>query len=507
MKMIKKLLMTVISGFFFSVCVAQDLTVCSSSSYTIPSMQGAGSAASYQWTENGVDIPGATDESYTNVAGKAATGFYVYVRMAYTDSCERQASNGVIVQVIGALKAPTITVPANGCEGEHFVFMAPDIPGVTYEWTGNGTPADNTYLYASATPGEKTVTVRAVAKVDTLRCTSPYSSASVTVYSKPVINVQPAALQEVCPRSPASLSVSVSHATSYLWFKDGAAATDGSGYTTPNYTTSMLTAPATYHVVVDNNGMCPVTSNTVIVAMKSGCCDAPGSSGILFSEFNPCKNAPDASTWTLTDQRDGKTYKVKKLADDRYWMVQDLKFGNCTNNSLLNDDAVDEALRSPIVADGYVGHCRTSNVSNAGYLYNWPAAMNNKDGYYYSSVQTFQCTGTDGSVNQCQGICPDGWHVPTKEEFEHAHSAFMTAYSCSGGQCWNETSEWEGVLGGYSNYGNTMYYAGTRGLYWSSSYNNTTKAFYLYFYNNEMSTTKEDAGKSCALMVRCVKNY
>ncbi|MDR0691991.1 MAG: hypothetical protein LBF69_03025, partial [Prevotellaceae bacterium] len=454
MKMIKKLLMTVVSGLFFSVCVAQDLTVCSSSSYTIPSIQGAGSAASYQWTENGVDIPGAVGESYTNMTGKTTTGLYVYVRMAYTESCERQASNGVIVQVIGALSAPVIQAPANGCEGANFVFTVPDAAGITYEWTGEGASADNSYVYAAATPGEKTVTVRAVAGIGELSCTSPYSSASVTVYSQPEINLQPVAMQEICPRSSASLSVSAAHATSYLWLKNGVPTTEGSDYTTSNYTTGMLTAAATYQVVVSNDGICSATSEEAIVAMRNDCCDAPGSSGILFSKFNPCANAPDASTWTLTDQRDGKTYKVKKLADGRYWMVQDLKFGkNCTENSFANDDSRSDAVRSPTVdSDDYVGHCRTSTVNGAGYLYNWAAAMKNANGYWGSSDKSFGCTGTGSTVNQCQGICPEGWHVPTRDEFSNTISTFTNAYSCSKDNCWNASSKWEGVSGGYCHY-------------------------------------------------------
>ena len=491
MRMIKKILTTIISGFFFSVCVAQDLTICSSSSYTIPSIQGAGSAASYQWTENGVDIPGATDESYINMTVKTTGGFSVYVRMAYTDSCERQASNGVIVQVIDALDAPVVTAPADGCEKTNFVFTVPDIKDVTYEWIGEGYPVGNAYVYVLATPGEKIVTVRAVTKIGELTCASPYTSSSVTVYSQPEIKAQPAS-QEICPRSSASLSVSATHATSYQWLKNGVATTEGTGYTTHNYTTGALTVSATYQVIATNNGACSTRSNTAIVTMKSGCCDAPGSSGILFSEFNPCANAPDASTWTLTDQRDGGAYKVKKMVDGRYWMVQDLKFGSCDPDSFNNDDRSGDPLLDPNVADGYVGHCRTSTTADAGNLYNWAAAMNNPNGYWGSSDQSFQCSGTDNAANQCRGICPEGWHVPTKGEFNDAFSKFTGLM-------------WEVVLGGYCNYNNNMSAVGSAGYYWSSSYNSNTAAFYLRLQANTKSIEGYD--KSNALSIRCVRNY
>jgi uncharacterized protein (TIGR02145 family) len=49
--------------------------------------------------ENGAEIPGATGESYTNLAGKPSAGTYVYVRMAHTDACGWQNSNAFIVSV------------------------------------------------------------------------------------------------------------------------------------------------------------------------------------------------------------------------------------------------------------------------------------------------------------------------------------------------------------------------------------------------------------------------
>jgi uncharacterized protein (TIGR02145 family) len=509
MKMIKKVLMTVMSGFFFSICAAQDLTVCNSSSYTIPSIQSAGSSASYQWTENGVDIPGATDESYTNMTGKTEAGVYVYVRMAYTDDCERQASNGVIVRVVVSLDEPVITKPANGCEGESLMFTVPNIPGVTYEWSGGGTASGNSYTFQMVTAGTKTVTVRAVGNIGEPTCISPYSSASVVVYKQPVITTPPVASQAICPETAVSLSVSATDATSYQWLKNGVETTEGSGYTSSNYTTSTLTASGTYQVVVKNNGLCPVTSNEMVVTIRTGpdCCHLPGASGILFSEFKPCVSAPDLSTWTLTDGRDGKTYKVKKLADGRYWMVQDLKFGTCTDDSFHNDNSLGDTELAPTVAAGYVGHCRTSTASSAVYLYNWAAAMNNRNGYYGSTDDSFQCTGTGSSANQCRGICPEGWHVPTKDEFSSAHSAFASAYSCSNEDCWKPSSNWEGVLGGHCSSISAMTYANSRGYYWSSSWHNRYDAYTLRFYTNNLSAGTMNENKYHGLAVRCVRNY
>jgi uncharacterized protein (TIGR02145 family) len=280
--------------------------------------------------------------------------------------------------------------------------------------------------------------------------------------------------------------------------------TEGSGYNTSNYTTAGLTAPATYQVVVRNNGLCPVTSNETVVKLTD-CCDAPGAPLVSFSEFNPCPSAPDASTWTLIDVRDNKTYKVKKLADGRYWMMQNLAFGNCSETSFKTDNSADATRVTPTVATDYVGHCRTALGANGGYLYNWPAAMNNVNAHY-SGTQNFQCTGTSSAVNACRGICPEGWHVPTKDEFSNSHVAFTSNYSCVKDNCWNASSQWEGVLGGYCNAAGNIQ-ANIYGTYWTSTSVSVYNANFLRFYTNNVSEGTASDNRNIGHAVRCVRNY
>jgi uncharacterized protein (TIGR02145 family) len=238
-----------------------------------------------------------------------------------------------------------------------------------------------------------------------------------------------------------------------------------------------------------------------------GCCNLPGASGILFSAFNPCASAPDTSIWTLIDDRDNKTYKVKKLADGRYWMAENLAFGDCGTGTFKNDYTLANASATPTVASGYAGHCRTSTGTNGGYLYSWAAAMNNPYGYSGSLNQTFPCTGKGSSANTCRGICPEGWHVPTKDEFSSANTAFGSAYSCAKENCWNTTSKWEGALGGYCASSGTMNQVNSYGAYWSSSYSSGANAFALRFYTNTLYDGTATIAKNVGQSVRCVKNY
>jgi uncharacterized protein (TIGR02145 family) len=231
----------------------------------------------------------------------------------------------------------------------------------------------------------------------------------------------------------------------------------------------------------------------------------PGTSGVTFSAFNPCSTSATGSTWTLTDTRDSKTYKVKKMADGRYWMVQDLAFGTCTATSFKIDNSAGATTVTPTVATGYVGHCRTGNSTNHGYWYNWPAVMNNQQAYYGSSVSTFACSGTTTAVNSCQGICPAGWHVPSIDEFTDAQAKFSAAYNCTQGACFGPASAWEGVIGGKT-YNNGKIRDNTQAFWCSSTYYDYTNNYTLAVWENN-TTNAQIWSKNDGHFVRCARNY
>jgi uncharacterized protein (TIGR02145 family) len=148
-------------------------------------------------------------------------------------------------------------------------------------------------------------------------------------------------------------------------------------------------------------------------------CAPPGAMGITFAEFNPCAGTPYGSTYTLTDDRDQKTYMVKYMPDGRYWMVQDLKFGDKCKNLSFNVTSSNR-LDGVNSSGTYYGICSaattTVTADKAGYYYDWAAVMNKPD--VYTATTDIGCsgtlTGTSGhNPGACQGICPVGWHVPT----------------------------------------------------------------------------------------------
>jgi uncharacterized protein (TIGR02145 family) len=457
----------------------------------------------YVWLENGQEIPGATGDAYTNPTGKSAAGTYVYTRMAKIPDCDWQASNSFIVCVLGVDKAPDITPPARNCSGEDVVFTVPPVPGAKYDWDNTGgTAKDNTYTFASATPGLKSVRVRVAGAVGGLNCSSGYSEASITLIATPGITTQPSGA-EICPGEKVELSVAATGATSYRWLKNGEPATEGSGADKAAYTTAALQKDATFRVVIDNAGACSVTSNEVKVAIKtSGCCDAPGAT-VTFTAFNPCTTVPVNSHWALTDDRENnnkQTYKVRIMADGRYWMVQDLKFGKNCNKTDFTGSSDDQTNK---VAKGYYGDCRRAAKSGAGYFYDWAAVLN-KAGAYYGANKEWGCSGSN---NTCQGICPKGWHVPTSKDFSNANTKFKEIDKCTNQKCWNASSKWEGVLAGVANPSTQKIdLQDNEGHYWSSSVYDERNAQYLRF-TTSIVTPMDYSGKNYGRLLRCIRNY
>jgi uncharacterized protein (TIGR02145 family) len=92
----------------------------------------------------------------------------------------------------------------------------------------------------------------------------------------------------------------------------------------------------------------------------------------------------------MTDPRDGRTYRIVKVKGS-WWMAENLKFGIKIDKKIEQTD------------NGIVEMYRWSSRKDAdtiGGTYRWQEAMNY-------------------NLNSTQGICPEGWHIPTIIEWEN----------------------------------------------------------------------------------------
>ena len=104
---------------------------------------------------------------------------------------------------------------------------------------------------------------------------------------------------------------------------------------------------------------------------------------------------PDIDYGEMVDPRDGKVYRTVEV-DGKVWMAENLNYYDATNSLLKR-----------------YSYCYNDDEDNCdlmGRLYERAAAMNDERCFFGED-----CGLGDGPI---QGICPDGWHIPSKSEVE-----------------------------------------------------------------------------------------
>ena len=244
---------------------------------------------------------------------------------------------------------------------------------------------------------------------------------------------------------------------------------------------------------------------------------------------------------SLTDERNGQTYRIKKMQDEKCWMVDNLKYAGEANTDLANVDGTyglvynndsskyntvdgtdtqstdnsDKALYNNPMSRSYCyGTSIQSSYTKCGYLYNWYAATAGTGTY---------ATSTRGT-NVSGSICPTGWRLPsassdgstatgdgtsyTAADFA-VLNASMNAGSLTTGSTstsyyagWQYSGAWSGVFSGL--WANGFSYQGSEGYYWSSTANSSTNARYLTFSSSSVYPSSLSDRKYVGFAVRCV---
>ena len=211
----------------------------------------------------------------------------------------------------------------------------------------------------------------------------------------------------------------------------------------------------------------------------------------LCADFNP--NADTTHYGNLKkrfcDERDGKKYVYVEIGDQT-WMAENLNYdvpGNATDVCYNNND---------------------NNCETYGRLYDWATAMGN------SASSTENPSGV-------QGICPEGWHLPSDAEWDA-----LTDYVDSQGSCTScagtklkATSYWTGIpimegtddfgfsalLGGYGGMDDIFSSVVLNGYWWSASENDDLNAKIRSMEYNAEAVYKNNYGKSHLYSVRCLQ--
>ena len=148
---------------------------------------------------------------------------------------------------------------------------------------------------------------------------------------------------------------------------------------------------------------------------------------------------------TMTDSRDNNVYKVATLKDGRTWMLDNLRYipsGLTPSNDLASLQA---GIWFPVIindtGDG-VKFGTAADAARFGYLYNYSVALGQAPDFAVNlgiawnagTMTADEASAALRQLNGGQGICPDGWHVPTEAEYTILYSASGSSLSGLGVQ-------------------------------------------------------------------------
>ncbi|MBO7481676.1 MAG: carboxypeptidase-like regulatory domain-containing protein [Bacteroidales bacterium] len=123
---------------------------------------------------------------------------------------------------------------------------------------------------------------------------------------------------------------------------------------------------------------------------------------------------------TFTDDRDNTQYYTIQIGEQT-WMAENLKYvGNLETSG-------DGSYTEPYL---YYPNWDEENVETYGYQYNWVAAMNGEE-------------SSDKNPSGVQGICPEGWHLPSQAEWTQLINAI--AETDAGSRLAGDDELWDNI--------------------------------------------------------------
>jgi len=206
---------------------------------------------------------------------------------------------------------------------------------------------------------------------------------------------------------------------------------------------------------------------------------------------------------TFIDNRDSKRYKAIQIGE-QIWMAENLNVGTAVETYYTGIRHSDVANNG--IIEKYCFGNQPTNCEVYGGLYEWDEMMS------YGPQD-------DKPLGTTQGICPNGWHIPTGSEWTDLYS-YLGGDTIAGGKLkeqgidhwWNPNTGADNESGftalpaGQKIIEGGYYYMNTYTYFWSSSYSYSDHylSYNMNYTSSGISTSNED--KFFGLSVRCVKN-
>ena len=235
-----------------------------------------------------------------------------------------------------------------------------------------------------------------------------------------------------------------------------------------------------------------------------------GETGWNWDVPKECRFNPDIDYGTMTDSRDGKTYKTVKIGDQT-WMAENLNFDPGQGGS--GENKYDWS---------WCYNNEPKNCEVAGRIYTWAAAIdsvklatdadNPQDCGYGKECGV----ASTRSATLVQGVCPTGWHLPSRAEWNSLFTA--VGDESTAGKVLKSQTGWYNRGNGTDAFGFSALPAGGRNgdedyynegdyaYFWSSTELNSSYAYRMYLDYGSVSATLSFKNKDDGFSVRCVKD-
>ena len=228
---------------------------------------------------------------------------------------------------------------------------------------------------------------------------------------------------------------------------------------------------------ISSSGNVESSSSEKLSGASSDSADMMESSSSSVTLATRCKTETEDNCeyGTLLDDRDGQTYKTVKIGS-QWWMAENLNYADSVTTASLKGKS-------------WCYNDVASNCSKYGRLYTWAAAKT---------------------------VCPSGWHLPSKTEFETLFTA--VGGQDSAGTALKSTGGWFNDGNGTDAFGFSALPAGDRGsnggcnyeglnaYFWSSTEYDSNYAYNVLLYVNFDYAYLDYGNKDYGFSVRCLKD-
>ena len=231
------------------------------------------------------------------------------------------------------------------------------------------------------------------------------------------------------------------------------------------------------NIITSNKYVCDAgsfrTANDLEITLEKGCVSFTENDEItkLISDRMDsvyiCKNhlwagSVKARDGYLLDDRDHKIYKTVVIGTQT-WMAENLNYS-------------DSAIYLGMKGRSWCYKNSVDGCAKYGRYYTWATAMDSA-GTFSSNGKGCGCGKKCSPTYPVRGICPEGWHLPTRSEWYTLYSAMRTspyAMQAIGYDEWPKATDAYGFSAlpvDFDYYGNNCSYVGVDAVFWSATEN------------------------------------